>query len=326
MLRSFLWVLFWGFALTSSGLAQCEKNQPPFLPMEGGGITIQLDRRTPLPQLVQRLESNWELRVTGKGYWIGFTDDMFSIAAYKEAALPHLQRLMSSTQSAHTKQGVALTAHLIGLNSCINRRMSEPFKSEAARRFLCHWLKDQDVQIQILTLLIRDPHLTDIPYLIEQLKTGTPHAWGFVKALQRYPISNKPVHTELPKELGLLECPPTNAKPGVTDEYLTSMLTIIDALQKTEGVNFQIEPHLVDSDFFGDMKFASSYPVKGRFGGLLSEITATGFCWLGLKLEYFVEDHKVVLCGMETARQRWLDWSEANPTKHLGSQSKLLNH
>lgn len=82
---------------------------------EGGGMKVTLDTTTPLPVLVKRLEGNWREVETGKAYWIGYTDDMYSIAAHGDDAIAPLIALARTTTSDHAKYGAVLTLHLLGI-------------------------------------------------------------------------------------------------------------------------------------------------------------------------------------------------------------------
>jgi hypothetical protein len=99
----------------------------------GGSEYVALDTNTPLPQLISRLESNWRLVETGKGYWIGYTDDMYSIAAHGDAAIDPLVGFIKSAQSDKARYGALLSLHLIGIQSRItagSMRNSKARKSE----------------------------------------------------------------------------------------------------------------------------------------------------------------------------------------------------
>jgi hypothetical protein len=70
-----------------------EKNERA---VEGGWQHVAIDTNTPLPQLIKRLDSNWREIETGKGYWIGYTDDMYSIAAHGDEAIDPLLNFIKS--------------------------------------------------------------------------------------------------------------------------------------------------------------------------------------------------------------------------------------
>ena len=82
------------------------------LSVQGGVVKVTIDTNTPLPELVERLKGPWREVSTGKGYWIGYTEDMYSIAARSELAIDPLLALARTSNSAHTKRGALLSLHL----------------------------------------------------------------------------------------------------------------------------------------------------------------------------------------------------------------------
>src|SRR5687768_14009231 len=67
------------------------------LPVEGGSIRMKIDSITPLKDLISQLNQEWQLLETGKGYWIGYTNDMFSIAAHGDSAVAALSDFCKTT-------------------------------------------------------------------------------------------------------------------------------------------------------------------------------------------------------------------------------------
>src|SRR5206468_400335 len=112
-------------------------------------------------------------------------------------------------------------------------------------------------QEDILQLLIRDPWSSDVPYLLDYLKTDTPHAWAFVKALQRYKIIDRPVHQEIPTEVANMKCDPSKYE---YDYYATTFEEIIiynieskiKLLSYEGGKIIQVENGLLQNNFQGD--------------------------------------------------------------------------
>ena len=73
--------------------------------VEGGSQRVLIDTNTPLSELVKRLDGNWELVETGKAYWIGYTDDMYSIAAHGEKAIDPLLAFIRTSKSDKARGG-----------------------------------------------------------------------------------------------------------------------------------------------------------------------------------------------------------------------------
>ncbi|MDP2922163.1 MAG: hypothetical protein Q8O30_00375 [Candidatus Omnitrophota bacterium] len=266
-----------------------------------------IDAKTPLPELIKRLEG-WQEAFTFKAYWIGYNDDMYSIAAHGEKAIPLLLDFIEKSKSEHDRYGAILTIHLIGIESHVAGRFHEEFKNEKARQALLSFLSKEDLQIQVLQLLMRDPWPSDVPQLLKILQGQTPNAWAFVKLLQRYEIDSAPVHQKLPKDLAEVKL--RENLDWKNEEELFKKL--VDAIKEVAGDRFIIEQGLLE-------KYLKSQESSGHFGkdfglgGALDSLTGCSYVWLGNKLEYYYENGEIHLCSIETARQRWLDWYKRQP-------------
>ena len=214
---SFLWADHWVYDVAPSG----EENVRA---VTGGGTHVHIDKKTPLIKLIHRLEKKWQFEETFKAYWIGYTDDMYSIAAYKDKAIDPLIKYIHETNSPSARVGAVYTLHLIGINSKIVGRFEEDFENDKARSALLSLLNEPDLQELILSLLIRDPWPTDVPVLFSILEKGTPNEWAFAKAFQRYNIQGRPVHQDLPKEFNDI---PLNCKFNKLGKNLIFKLFII---------------------------------------------------------------------------------------------------
>ena len=78
--------------------------------------------------LIQRLEEDWREVETGKAYWIGYTKDMYSIAAHGDDAIYPLLSFIKKAKSNRAKYGAILSLHLIGIDRKIAGRFYEEFK------------------------------------------------------------------------------------------------------------------------------------------------------------------------------------------------------
>ena len=280
----------------------------PFVDTPNRGNLPHVKSDLPLDALAERLQGPWQLRETGKGYWIGYTEDMYSIASFGEQAIELLLRLIDVTDSDYAKYGAVYTIHLIGIESKVVGRFIEDFKSKKAREALLSLLTKDKFQVLILELLIRDPWVTDVPHLMAILQKGTPNDWAFVKALQRYEMNSPPVHQKLPDDLSSIPCS-CNFKSA--EEYYRRNA---EALTKAAGARVVVESGLLDSDLWGNWQSTEGFH-GGGFGSVLNTFTECDYCDLGNKIEYYYENDTVHLCGMETAKKRWLDWYEKNKDK-----------
>jgi len=159
--------------------------KPNYRAVTGGSIKVKIDTVSSLTTLINKLDSNWEFIETGKMYWIGYTDDMYSIAIYKDSAIEPLVEHFHSTKSEKGKYGVIYTLHLIGIESSIAGRFIEEFKNKNARQALLQLATDKKYTGVIVSLLARDPWKTDLPALVELLKRDN-HSIELVNAIFRY--------------------------------------------------------------------------------------------------------------------------------------------
>lgn len=157
----------------------------------GGSQPVEIETNVPLAVLIKRLEGNWKEEVTTKGYWIGYTDDMFSIAAHGEDAIAPLLNFIKNTSSEKAHYGALLSLHLIGIESTIAGRFYEEFKSEKVRAAFYGLLENPKLRDQVLLLLVRDPWPTDLPHVFKLLTTvPDENCRPTVNGLFRYSLGN----------------------------------------------------------------------------------------------------------------------------------------
>lgn len=261
---------------------------------------------------VARLESDWTLEETGKAYWIGYTQDMRDIAAHGDTAIDPLVAFIERTTSSHAKLGGALTLHYIGIEGKIAGRNIEEFKSNRARGALLRLLSHRDLQETILTLLIRDPWPEDLPHLFELLNRDSSIHWAVVKALQRYAVEKRPVHQPLPVKLSTIQLsldqPDPFKDPNTpANQFKAVRLKALDALPDdlvlVEAKLFEYPPWEYDTTGYGDPSL----------GHVIDDLTACDYIGLGDRLDYYIEDGRIYVCTIETARARWLDWHARQP-------------
>jgi hypothetical protein len=171
------------------------------LAVMGGGIPVHVETNVLLGQLIQRLEGPWREVETGKGYWIGYTADMYSMAVYGEQAVQPLVEFIHASKSKHARYGALLTLHLIGIERRIAGRFIEHFKSQTVRNAFYGLLPEPELRDKVLLLLVRDPWPTDIPHLFKLLgQTDDEHCRALVNALFRYNLNNAQFGGMLPDE------------------------------------------------------------------------------------------------------------------------------
>jgi len=165
----------------------------------GGSVPVNINNSISLDSLIKRLGDNWELKETGKAYWIGYTDDMYSIASYQDSAIRPLLNYYTTTKSVSGKAGVIYCLHLIGIESKIAGRFIEHFVNKNAREALLNLASDTNYLSGIVTLLARDPWKSDLPTLGKLLKENS--NLELINALFRYTYEDFPFRQNIPENL-----------------------------------------------------------------------------------------------------------------------------
>src|ERR1035437_5655096 len=201
--------------------------------VEGGSQRVLIDTNTPLSELVKRLDGNWELVETGKAYWIGYTDDMYSIAAHGEKAIDPLLAFIRTSKSDKARGGAVLTLHLIGIGSQIAGRFGEPFTSKKSRDAFYKLLNDDSLRDEVLSLLVRDPWPSDIQPVFKTLaQVADDKCTATVNALFCYNLNNPAFeHSPLSKT--------NDVSVAITDQTGTTQIGVIDVIRITSDSSGQ---------------------------------------------------------------------------------------
>jgi len=271
-----------------------------------------LDRPTAsdplLVQSIRRLDREWEFEFTGKSYWIGYTADMKAIAEHGERAIEPLLAFFPRAESLSGRVGVVYTLHLIGTRDGKRGRFQEEFTNRAARSALLRLLPEDETRLLVLSLLRRDPWPADLETLFLWMKRSPQERWAIVKLLQRYEVEARPVHQAIAKDARLI----VSARAG-----FASALEAYEELVARRRADF---PERFDHE-------------PGYFHAeALEQLTRCEYMSFGEPVEYFLEPlapgaldtRAAVICSIEEAASRWLEWYEKHGT-HLsvGSPSQL---
>jgi hypothetical protein len=135
----------------------------------GGGQKVNLDSVTTTTTLINRFVKPWKFENTYKTYWIGYTDDMYSIAYHGNSAITPIINFIDTSRNLQARLAGLYTLHLIGIQGRVVGRFTEDFENKNARNALLKYLTNDDLKSTVLTLLVRDPWLSDIPKLMEYL-------------------------------------------------------------------------------------------------------------------------------------------------------------
>lgn len=280
---------------------------------EGRWQKVIIDTITPLDSLIKRLDSSWKFVETGKAYWIGYTDDMYSIAQYKEIAIKPLINLINKTDSFETQIAGLYTIHLIGIDCKIAGRFIEQFIDTMARNTLITFLNDPKLSSTVLKLLMRDPWPTDIPYLIDCLSYAENDYLNILSALNRYNLDNKPFGQPIPEEILVKEIMISTNEP-----FTRQPIHDIIALQKEMGNKVKIDDEILKSKEWeiGEQLLNTNIvqTEKHKVGTILEFLSNSVFSYIDFDNRFFYTylDGKITIYGPTKAREIWLKWWTEN--------------
>jgi len=276
-----------------------------YIPISGGRVEMKLDSVTPLLELIPQLETKNKLHETGKAYWIGYNDLMFSIAVYSDKAIEPLINFINNTHSYKSKLAALLTLHLIGIDCKIVGRFYEEFSNKRAREALIRLLaKNDTLQSEIMLLLIRDPRESDIPKLFNIMDSLNTDCWAITSGLLRYDLKNIPVAQDLPQKLLMKQVSFKNQDNFPNNE----------TLKKTFKEFTQKYNDLIVAE---DTLYNYNYQMPIRIGIDRNAIslaymvrccTFTSFSFIGPNFQYFYKDGRLTFCSANTTKHLWLEW------------------
>ncbi|SHI50799.1 hypothetical protein SAMN02745181_0280 [Rubritalea squalenifaciens DSM 18772] len=321
--------------LTSQALlARLPENLPQAntRPVEGSRQEAAIDTETPLPKLVSRLEGEWQLVSTGKMYLIGYTNDMYSIAAHGEKALSELNKLIKNTKSAKAKSGAILCIHLIGIESTVSGRFAEDFNNEMARQTLLALADDNEFGPMAINLLARDPWKSDLPTLVRILKKHEKPNPALIHALFRYvregfpfredideKLDQIPVYFETSegkKRLGVLTTV-LREKPDDDPKIINKMKRPDYVIQWDDTLTNRIVRRYTpapDSPILSEIKFGKIENVLSQFLRLSREkVGVFSYCGQLEPYCHYVEQGAIIIVDDSVARKRWISHFDKHP-------------
>lgn len=286
------------------------------LATEGGGRNIIVDTVTPTIDLIKMLEQPWSFKNTGKAYYIGFTELMFSIAHKGDLVVDTLIDYYKTTPSDRAKQGIIYTLYLIGIERETGSRLNEPFKNKKARKALLSLLRYSSNNATIARLLMRDPWLSDIPELIDYLniEKNTEYTWPIVKALIRY---NAPgfcvgqsikAYKQFYINLGLVSM----KNFYLDNEFIPQIKTLLNLFEDKYPEFVCVEPTLFQYSIHRDNRIItkdslSLIELSMYHNTGLGDYFSSYFA-LGSDFVHYVEGNTIHFCRIETAQKRIVDW------------------
>jgi hypothetical protein len=286
------------------------------LPVEGGCIVMKIDSITTLNKLIDKLNDNWEFIETGKQYWIGYTNDMFSIAARGDEAIPALINFFKTTQKNKGKIGAIYTLHLIGIHRQIVGRFYEKFINHKARIALLGLLKEKGYTNSIVELLKRNPWQSDIPYFFQILKSKTDDEiiWPIINSLSRYKIKTLPINGQLTNPLSDLSIQLKVENENVLERDFDFNAQLKEALKEFSNnhpQSIKIEKELYNEDLAKG--YRTKLPSTTSINELLTRLgiepnSPFNYSQIGCKIQYYVQDEKLYFCTIKTAQERINKW------------------
>ena len=302
--------------------------------VEGSGQIVEPDLKTPVSEILKRFKSNWNLQQTGKAYWIGYTDDMYSIAARGEKTIPQILDFAVNNDLMRAKMAAIYTIHLIGIECTIAGRCIEEFKNKIARQALYSLLDDEDVAVYVVRLLARDPWETDLPQLFQKLSGDNRELNKIiVNLLFRYPNDCNAFggtlseHSESPKvvlvtgegkfELGTLT-ELTREKKEESVERVNRLIWSENDLIFQPGSKGHIVWKIKNGDS-AQKKFAKHYPglslsrfVNDALNNSLRNSRSFRYCCdINDLFNFAITNNEIHLLTPEASRKIWLNWWNA---------------
>ncbi|MEM0967191.1 MAG: hypothetical protein AAGJ81_13685 [Verrucomicrobiota bacterium] len=287
---------------------------------EGQWIPATIDTAASLETLISRLEDEWSLRFTGKGQYIGYTDDMFSIAQYGDKAIPPLLKLIDTSDNLHARVGAVYTFHLIGIERTVFGGFVEDFQNQAARDALLSLVDKEGLQKLTMELLMRDPWPYDVPFLFEALQESEGSAWPISKALFRYNLQDIPFRQkDQIYATGLMETKITIPAGGNLNDLLANM-------ERESSGAIVVEDGLLDAWLLGwepgngSWRFGGDGHSKSSVAKILGRYVGQGkpfdYVDLGNRVDWFAYRGGVFICSASSMKDRWLQWWQANTHRY----------
>jgi len=301
------------------------------VPVEGGSIKAIIDKKTPLNDLIKKFEQPWDLIETGKMYWIGYTDNMFSIAMYKEAAITPLLQFIKRSNNLKAKLGAVYTLHLIGINRTVVGRFIEDFTDVSARNALLQLLGYEELGPMIMKLLVRDPWQSDVPKLFSALNTTS--YWYILNGLMHYNLyKDLPIHQKIPKDLASTKIRfPYSAIDAFDTNFDVEkqMHDVIKSIKSQNNSRIHVDDLLLAGNVWGDIRseIDGKRVNKGQWEitleDFLSTVTTEGrgsinfsYGQIGNKIQYYVENNNIYICSPATIKPRLLNWWAVQPDSY----------
>lgn len=294
------------------------------IPAEGAYIEMEIDSITPLNELIDSLEYNTELYETGKEYWIGYNDLMYSIAVYSDEAIAPLLNFIKKSSNIEARYAACYTLHFIGIRCRVVGRFREEFYNKKVREALLSLLTDGELQSLVMELLVRDPWVSDIPVLINTMDKLSSDCWAMSKGLLLYGLEKDiPFELHVPDSIKKLYVQIPDIKRGYTkQEFINAVFKtmkdvhseIIVVEDTLLSYNFRYDP--INLGYVWDLGNelerkrinASAYRSKVSVSELIDDVYWMGYSDIRNNYLYTMQEGRLYLISANTAKKMWLDW------------------
>jgi len=276
-----------------------------YIPVEGNRIKMKIDHKSTIEELIPRLISNHELYETGKGYWIGYNDLMFSIAVHSDSAIVPLLNFIDTTKCNEAKFAALYTIHLIGINCKIKGRESEEFVNIKAREALFKLLAQNEyLRTDVMRLLIRNPRESDVPKLFDILDSTVTDCWQITSGLLRYNLKERPCAQDIPHELLVMKIKLRNRVDFPEKE---SFEKIFKEFSKKHSNYVEVENTLYKYDYQMPMIVGvGSNEITLAY--LTGVCKSTDYCGISPNFQYTYQNRKINFISALTTKKIWLNW------------------
>ena len=160
-----------------------------------------------------------------------------------------------------------------------------------------------------MRLLIRDPWTSDIPYVIETMKSCKTDCWSLVNGLTRYKINNPPIHQAIPDSIREISINLKYTNQSVLEsnfDFDGQIKEALDSFRHLKNKNILIEDTLFKSQLIGD--FSSKYGSPLSVQEFFRLLDFDNYTSLGSRVQYYIAGDKLYICSAETARRRLIEW------------------